>query len=129
LAFRPDGKALASGHADGTALVWDLSGLAVAKPAVLDREAAWRDLGADAEKVYRAIVSLSADPEGVRFLRERVKPVTPVPPNVVHKLLADLDSGDFSTRERATAELARLGDTADEQLRSALEGDLSAEQR
>jgi hypothetical protein len=129
LAFRPDGKALASGHGDGTALIWDLSGLTPAKPAVIDREAAWRDLASDAEKAYGAILSLSADPEGARFLRDRVKPAALVSADAVRKLIADLDSTDFATRERATAELAKLGDAADVHLQSALKEDLSAEQR
>jgi RNA polymerase sigma factor (sigma-70 family) len=130
LAFRPDGKALASGHADGTAVVWDLSGIAPARPDRSDREAAWKDLASDdAPKAYRAILALAADPECASFLRDRVKPVAAVTADQVRPLIADLDSAVFASRERATAGLTKLGDAADEPLRAALKGNLSAEQR
>jgi len=129
LAFRPDGKALASGHDDGTALVWDLSGLAPIKPAATNREAAWTDLAADAERAYRAVLALAADPGCAAFLRGRVKPTAAAPADEVARLVGELDSADFATRERATAALAKLGDGAAAGLRAALAGDLSAEQR
>jgi hypothetical protein len=129
LAFRPDGKALASGHADGTALVWDLSGLPEVKPAA-DREAAWEDLAsADAGKAYRAILSLAADPGCVAFLRDRVKPAPEIPAGRIQKLVKDLDSDAFATREAATAALEELGGAADAELRARLREGLSAEQR
>jgi RNA polymerase sigma factor (sigma-70 family) len=128
LAFRPDGKALASGHADGTALVWDLSGLPGLKPAAADREAAWNDLAsADAGKAYRAILALAADPGCAAFLGDRVKPAPAVPAGQVRKLVEDLDDDRFATREAASAALVRLGD-ADAELRTLLRGKLSPEQ-
>src|SRR5262249_54506447 len=130
LAFRPDGKALASGHADGTALVWDLSGVKIARPAATDREAAWKGLASDdAGKAFHAILALAADPGCAAMLRDRVKPAVAPPPDQVRKLIADLDSATFATRQRATAELTQLGDAADDQLRTSLKGDLTAEQR
>src|SRR5207247_1791195 len=130
LAFRPDGRALASGHADGTVLVWDLAGVTRPKPAPAEREAAWNDLASDdAATAFRAILALAADPVCAAFLRQRVKPVVPAPADQVRQLIADLDSAVFATRERATAGLTRLGDTADDRLRTALAGNLSAEQR
>jgi hypothetical protein len=129
LAFRPDGKALASGHADGTALVWDLSGLPEAKPAA-DREAAWEALAsANAGKAYQAILSLAADPGCVAFLRDRVKPVPEIPASRLQQLVRDLDSDTFATREEAAAALRELGSAADAQLRAQLREGLSAEQR
>jgi WD40 repeat protein len=130
LALRPDGKALASGHADGTAVVWDLSGLPSAKPATADREAAWTDLASDdAGRAYRAVLALAADPGCAGFLRDRVKPAAAVPAGEVARLVGDLDSPAFATRERATAALAKLGDAAEADLRAALRGEVSAEQR
>ncbi|HJZ91474.1 MAG TPA: hypothetical protein VKE40_11415, partial [Gemmataceae bacterium] len=130
LAFRPDGKAPASGHADGTALIWDLSGVAAATPAAMDREAAWKEPASDdAGKAYRAILALAVDPGFVAMLRERLKPVVTPPADQIRKLIADLDNATFATRQRATAELTKLGDAADDQLRAALKGDLTAEQR
>jgi hypothetical protein len=129
LAFRPDGKALASGHADGTALVWDLSGLPGVTPAPADREAAWIDLAsADAGRAHRAILALAADPGGAAFLRDRVRPATAVPAARLRKLVEDLDSDRYATREAATATLKGLGDAADSDLRAMLGGGLSAEQ-
>ena len=130
LAFRPDGKALASGHADGTAVVWDLSGLPPARPAAADRDAAWNDLAAgDAAKAYRAVLALAADPGCAGFLRGRVKPAAAVPAGEVARLVGELDNPAFATRERATAALVGLGDAATDDLRAALRGELSAEQR
>jgi WD40 repeat protein len=130
LAFRPDGKALASGHADGTAVVWDLSSIAPGRSAPTDRDGGWADLASpNAGKAYRAILALAADSSCAAFLRDRVKPVVAATAAQVRPLIADLDSGTFATRERATAGLIGLGDAADDQLRAALKGDLSAEQR
>jgi WD40 repeat protein len=130
LAFRPDGKALASGHADGTALVWDLSGLPVVKQAATDREAVWKDLAStDAAKAYRAIVSLVADPECVAFLRQHVKPVNEVPMEQIQNLVKDLGDDDFATREAATEKLKKLGDVIDAELKSQLRSVLSPEQK
>ena len=110
LAFRPDGKAMASGHADGTALVWDLSGLPGVKPAATDRDAAWKDLAsADAGKAYRAILALAADPSGVAFLREKVKPAPEIPSSRIQKLVKDLGDDEYATREAATDTLKKLG--------------------
>jgi WD40 repeat protein len=130
LAFRPDSKALASGHTDGTALVWDLSGLPGVVPAATDREAAWKELAsADAGKAYRAIVSLAADPGCVAFLRERVKPVPAVAASEVQKLVNDLDNDEFTRREAASKALEKLGDVAEVELRTLHSKGLSAEQR
>jgi WD40 repeat protein len=130
LTFRADGKALASGHADGTALVWDLSGLPAVKQAGVDREAAWKDLAStDAAKAYRAILSLSADPEGVAFLREHVKPVNEISKEQIQNLVKELGDDDFATREAATEKLKKLGDVIDAELRTLLRGELSPEQK
>jgi len=127
LAFRPDGKALASGHEDGTAVVWDLVGLSRTRGA-LDRDAAWRDLALNADKAHRAILGLVADPKCVEFLRDRVKPTAPPPADELRKLIAELGSDDFGTRERAMEGLVKFGDAVDEPLRAAQKRELSPEQ-
>ena len=72
LAFRPDSLALASGHADGTAVVWDLSSLSFPRPARVELDAAWKDLASDdAGTAYRAILGLAADPGSAAFIRAR----------------------------------------------------------
>jgi WD40 repeat protein len=130
LAFRPDGRALASGHRDGTAVVWDLSGLPAAKAGPADRAAAWADLAsADAGKAYRAVLALVADPGCDDFLGDRLKPAAAIPAGEVARLVAALNDPEFATRERATAALVALGEAVDADLRAALGGDLSVEQR
>jgi hypothetical protein len=130
LAFRPDGQALASGHADGTALVWDLSELPGVRPEAADRKAAWKDLAsADAGEAYRAILALAADPGGVAFLRDKLKPVPDVPAGRIQKLVEDLDSDVYTTRETATAALKKLGGAAEARLRTLPREGLSQEQQ
>jgi RNA polymerase sigma factor (sigma-70 family) len=130
LTFRPDGRALASGHADGTALIWDLSGLPAVTPAATDRDAAWKALAAaDAKAAYRAIVALAADPDGAAFVRERVKPATAMPVKDLQKLVKDLGDEDFQVREAATAALTKQRDLAEPELRAALRQDATPEQQ
>ena len=105
IAFAPDGKTLASAGPDGAVLVWHLKGMANAR-----LEALWRELGgssaADAVHAVRAMKATPAD--SVAFLRGRLKPPPP-PDTQASRLIADLDSDDFSVREKATAELAKRG--------------------
>jgi hypothetical protein len=137
LAFSPDGRSLASGSADSSGLVWDLTGrqhegrLAPAKLAPQDLEVTWTDLaGADAAKSYRSLWLLAAAPEqALPLLRPLLRPVAVVPAERLKRLIADLDDDDFEVRERASAELAKLGGSAEGALREALKGQPSAELR
>jgi RNA polymerase sigma factor (sigma-70 family) len=136
-AFSPDGKMLVSGSWDTTALVWDISDLLERKqdpPGELEagqREALWTDLASgDAALAYRAMQALAAAPQQtVPFVKARLRPVSVVEPNQVAPLLADLDSDHFVVREKATAELEKLGESAEPALRQALEGKPSLEVR
>jgi hypothetical protein len=74
-------------------------------------------------------LALAGDPVCATFLRDRVKPAAAVPAGEVARLVSDFDSPAFATRERAAAALAKLGDAAAPDLRAALRGELSAEQR
>ena len=132
LAFAPKGDRLASGGADTTVLLWDVSALprdrkprpAELKPGQLD--ALWADLASEeGDRAYRAITALilSGD-EAAAFLKKRLKPASGVG---TAGLIAQLDDDDFATRERAQAELARLGKHIEPALRRALAGKPSAE--
>jgi hypothetical protein len=94
----------------------------------------WDDLGGkDPAREYVAVWALAASPgQSVPFLRERMRPAD-APDDVTSKkaakLTAQLDDDDFDVRERATAELARLGKAARPALRAALAGKPSAEAR
>src|SRR5262249_58318382 len=108
LAFTPDGKRLLAGRADSTAIVWDLTALpppAQARKGGLtaaELEALWGDLGGDAGKGFRAIHALAGSPrEAVPFLQERVRPVPPVEPGPLDRLIADLGNGRFAARPKA----------------------------
>jgi WD40 repeat protein len=134
LAFTPDGKALVSGSADSTALVWDVA--AVAPPAGKPLAAAelaklWADLaGSDAGVAHRALSRLSRAPQqAVPFLKARLRPIPAGAPERLRQLLADLDSRVYATRARAMGELRSLELAAVPALRDALKGALPLEAR
>jgi RNA polymerase sigma factor (sigma-70 family) len=135
LAFAPGGRALVTGSADSTALVWDVARLLPRpRPAELGAgrgDALWDDLASDdAGKAYRAIVALSAAPrDAVALLKERLKPVAAADARRVEKLIADLDSDTFDVREKAAKELEPIAEQASDALRKAMEGSASAEVR
>jgi hypothetical protein len=79
-------------------------------------DAAWRKLAA-------------AGDNAIPFLRERIRPIAVPPLDLKHveKLLADLDSERFVTREKATRELMSLGELAVVPLQRFLEKPSSVE--
>lgn len=137
LAFAPDGKTLASGSWDTTALVWDIARLREQKagpPAALgpkQLEALWADLaGDDAAKAYRAIHELAAAPrQSVPLLARRVQPCATVTDERIAQLIAELDNERFEARESATTELAGLEKRAKPLLSKTLLGSPSPEVR
>jgi RNA polymerase sigma factor (sigma-70 family) len=132
LAFTPDGRRLISGSDDTTALVWDLRddpGTPLVTAGELD--ALWADLAdQDAVRAYRAIRKLAAAPAlSVPLLRQRVRPAPVVDEKRLTGLIADLDSDDFAIRQKAVAELEKLGDQPLAAYRKVLEGKPSVETR
>jgi WD40 repeat protein len=135
LAFSPDGKLLASGAKDTTLMLWDWAHIrrqarapkATAPPA--GREALWADLSADdAPRAYRAIQALSDTPAAtVALLKPRLRPVPPVDPARLQKLLADLDNKQYGVRQQAEKELAKLGDLAAKAIKDRLAASPSLE--
>jgi RNA polymerase sigma factor (sigma-70 family) len=137
LAFTPDGKTLATGSGDATILLWDVTGAAIGGPARPERlsparlEQCWKDLqSTDAGVAYRAIRALAGDPaRAVPFLREHLPTVQPVDPAKLKQLLAELGAGPFKVREKAEAELLKLGAAAEAALRKYLDGEVPDEGR
>jgi WD40 repeat protein len=117
VAFSPDGKHLASASADTTALVWDLARAERSKVVIKavgrdDLEASWKALaGADAVKAFDALCALTLSPkEAVALLKDQVKPAPPVDLKRVEELIGQLDSDQFKVRQKATAELVKIGE-------------------
>jgi hypothetical protein len=136
LAFSADGRRLFSGGRDGVVLAWDLTGRtrdARTPPTGLDEkglEKLWDDLaGEDAVQAYQAVWTLAAVPErSVPFLKTRLRN-NPATAAQIARWIVDLGDDDLATRERASAELRRLEDTAEPALSAALDGQPAPEER
>jgi hypothetical protein len=102
VSFSADGKTLASGSHDTTALVWDVAPFKRApKPAVRDLaakelEALWTDLiSEDTGRAARAIATLASAPkQAAADLTTRVKPAVAVDPKKIEEWLTDLNSSN-----------------------------------
>jgi hypothetical protein len=127
LVFAPDGKTLASGNADSTILIWDVSPWlsspvrpAVSKPDEV--KALWAALASpDPARAYQTLWELvPASDHAVRLLAEVIHPEPAVDPRRVRRLLTELGSDDFHVRSGARSELEEIGEAAEPYLREAL---------
>lgn len=134
LSFAPDGRTLASGSSDRTVLLWDLRQLLkesktppARKTEELDDKrlgALWNDLASeDAALAFQAIWKLAEKKQGVPYLRA----IPVVGDEQLARLVADLDSDRFDTRDKASAELEKLGVRAEVALRKVMAGKPSLE--
>jgi WD40 repeat protein len=123
LAFRPDGKHLASDLGNGELLVWDVG---PQKGRVPTQESGWlavvQDLrSSDATKAYASMRQLQANPvEGVNAIRLWIKDHPAAKPQAVHPVLEQLKSSKFSERETAFGKLRNFGYSIRPQLQKAL---------
>jgi hypothetical protein len=67
--------------------------------------------------------------QALPFLKEHVKSLQGIDPNLVQRLLAELDDSDFETREKAAKELAKMRYEIEPALHKALEGQIPMETR
>jgi RNA polymerase sigma factor (sigma-70 family) len=134
LAFAPDGRTLASGGEDSAILLWDLTGHQKAgkrlAPPRADLDALWTDLAKDAAQAYQALWTLVLVPEkSTTYLKDRLRPVAPVPAEQIAKLIAELASDRFAARDKAAKTLEELGEAAEGAVRKALESPSNLETR
>jgi WD40 repeat protein len=119
LSFSADGKWLASGSEDTTALLWDVKQFRL--------EHLWAELAGSADDAAaRKLADLGAT--AVPFLAHHLRDAAGRE-GVAARLVIDLDADDFETREQASADLARLGAEGEYVLRLVLAGKPSAEVR
>jgi RNA polymerase sigma factor (sigma-70 family) len=84
----------------------------------------------DFVKARRAMRLLMSSPrDSVAFLRMSLRPVAPVDARRIDRLIDDLENDKFAVREKATAELEKLGELAHPVLRKRLTSNPSLEVR
>jgi RNA polymerase sigma factor (sigma-70 family) len=141
--FSPDGTKLVTvgdsrakdgGYGIHVTYLWNLTEPAVvghpASLSVNDLEGLWADLAAaDSGTAYGAIVTLVAAPDQAATLLGAKTRSLSAPHERVARLLAELDDDEFEVREKASAELAKLGELVRPFLRQALQQQSSAEVR
>jgi RNA polymerase sigma factor (sigma-70 family) len=125
LAFSPDSRRLISGLYNSALLVWDVPAPRALPAAKLNAEnttGAWADLAsADASRAFRARAMLASSPdEALPYLQKHLHAAKGADPQRLVRLLADLDSEQFSARDEAQNELATLGALAEPALRQIL---------
>jgi WD40 repeat protein len=125
LTFSLDGQQLYSGSMDATVLVWDLKDLGKGQPQqaeLRDKDSRWADLASqDSTRAFAVMQTLLASPDqAVTLLKNNLKPAVAADQQRVSALLGDLGSRQFTVRERASLELAKMGDLAAGSLRDAL---------
>jgi WD40 repeat protein len=115
VAFSPDCRTVASGSDDSTIVIWDVTGRLERgrlRPVTLTTEEIkmwWDKLASQRADAHRAVWTMAAAPgQTIPFLRERLRPASPVTTERIAKLIALLDSDSFQRREQAAAELAQL---------------------
>jgi hypothetical protein len=135
LAFAPDGKMLATGLSDTTAVLWEVpSTVPPSRKKELSADTLkqlWAELaGTDAAKAYTAIWTLAANPEQtLLLLNQHLRAAPPIDPKRIQALIAQLGHDDFARREEAERELKKLGEAAEKALRAVEERSPSLEVR
>jgi hypothetical protein len=132
LVFAPDGSTLATGHQDGTIVLWKVPRSRPghqAALAVAESERLWTDLGNSSPATARAAKErLVGHPDtAVTLLKKQFRP--PPADAKLAALIDDLDSNVFATREEASRKLHAYGTRAEGTLRRTLAQATSVELR
>jgi hypothetical protein len=115
VAFSPDGDRLVTVGRDANDRTWNVNLGAAArgkKPGGdADLERAWAELaGADASAAYEALLAMASDSErAVALVRKHLQPATRLDAAELDRIIADLDSEKFATRQKANDALDKLG--------------------
>jgi WD40 repeat protein len=124
LAFTADGKTLVSASADTTVLLWDVADAHAGKALPLQMSAdragrLWQDLRDSREVVGSLATHRLARAPGlaVPLIRKHIRPVDG---EAITRLISDLDSDKFATRDAGYNGLTRFGAFAEGLLRQAL---------
>lgn len=130
--FAPDGATLATGHQDGSTLLWKVPHSGENKPAALangEIDKLWTDLGSSSPVTARtALARLVCHPEAaMALLAARFRP--PPTDDKLDALIKALDSDDFATREDASRKIHACGGRAEAALRRTLRQAPSLEMR
>ncbi|HYT94020.1 MAG TPA: WD40 repeat domain-containing protein [Gemmataceae bacterium] len=132
-----DGRSIAMATTNKIAFVREVGALTPAEthlgpaPRPKDLETAWADLAApDAATAYRAVAVLAEKRgDAVAFLKKQLQPAPATTPAEMTRLIVDLGSANFATRQKAMKELERLHEAAEDALEAVLRGDPPLEVR
>jgi RNA polymerase sigma factor (sigma-70 family) len=132
LVFAPDGRTLATGHQDGSVLLWKVPQSArdrLKDIAEVEREKLWADLGSvSPANALTAVEGLASRPAiAVALMTAKFSPNPSSLDADIAALVGDLDNDVFATREQATRKLREFGAKAEPALRDAMAGAPSPE--
>ena len=134
--FSADGKAFASACTDGSAKVWRPEGSLKEAPkepvvtAARMEELLQKLRSPDQVRALRAVQALAGTPrQTVAQLKKILHPVQPISAKRVARLMADLNSANFPTREKAHRELEDCGERARSALNQVIAGKATLEMK
>jgi len=115
IAFRMHGRQMATGHGDGTILLWDLSALKNGDGPLDADELTklWDQLKSDAPTAFRAMAMLARhSTSATSYLTTHLLPASTDLSSRIQQIVAELESTEFKKRQTAAAELAKYVEPA-----------------